>query len=380
MKKLFKIFTRIVLVLIGIVVLFALIGTIYMLHPKFGAKPSGKRLERIKASPNYKDGSFVNRSYTPSLTEGYSMPKVMFDFLFRKGPGTKPKGIIPSVQTDVKNLPAGDWLVWFGHSSYLIQIDGIKVLVDPVFSGNASPVPGTTRAFKGANGYGADDMPNVDYLFISHDHYDHLDYETMQKLQVKVKKVICGLGVGAHLERWGYLPANIIEMDWDNNVDPEPGVKIFGHTTRHFSGRGFKRDQSLWMAYLLQTPTRKIFIGGDGGFDKHFAGIGHLHGAIDLAILENGQYNEAWKAIHFMPGENLQAARDLNAKRLMPVHSGKFDLALHQWDEPLKEMTRLNQQTGIPLVTPIIGELVNLNDSAQVFTEWWKGVDKKVDQ
>ncbi len=303
------------------------------------------------------------------------MTKVMFDFLFRKGASTKPKGTIPAVHTDLKNLPAGDWLVWFGHSSYFIQTDGLTFLVDPVFSGNASPVPGSTKAFKGANVYTTDDMPEIDYLFISHDHYDHLDYETVKKLKEKVKKVICGLGVGAHLERWGYEPENITEMDWNTAVKPQQGVKIFGLEARHFSGRSFKRDQTLWLSFLLQTPTRKIYIGGDSGYDKHFKEIGALHGPIDLAILENGQYNEAWKAIHFLPGENLQAAIDLKANRLMPVHSSKFDLALHAWDEPLKEMVKRNEKIGLPLVTPQIGEPVNLNDSAQVFTEWWKDVD-----
>jgi L-ascorbate metabolism protein UlaG (beta-lactamase superfamily) len=379
MKKGLKPFTRIMKVLFPIVVIPVIFVSLYMQHPKFGANPKGKRLEMVQASPNYKDGAFVNRSYTPELTEGYSMGKVMFDFLFRKGSRTTPKGIIPSVHTDLKNLPAGDWLVWFGHSSYLIQTDGIKVLVDPVFSGNASPVPGSTKAFKGSDVYKVDDMPEIDYLFISHDHYDHLDYETMKKLKGKVKKVICGLGVGAHLEKWGYEPENIIEMDWDTAIEPQSGVKIYGLTARHFSGRSLKRDQTLWMSYVLQSPKRKIFIGGDGGYDKHFKEIGALHGLIDLAIIENGQYNEAWKAIHFMPGENLQAAIDLKAKRLMPVHSSKFDLAMHDWDEPLKEMVRLNQEIGLPLVTPKIGEPVNLNDTTQVFTEWWRDVDKNVE-
>jgi L-ascorbate metabolism protein UlaG (beta-lactamase superfamily) len=243
--------------------------------------------------------------------------------------------------------------------------------VDPVFSGNASPIPGSVKSFKGSNGYTTDDIPQIDYLFISHDHYDHLDYETMTKLKAKVKKVICGLGVGAHLERWGYEPANIIEMDWNTDIQPQEGLKIYGLTARHFSGRGFKRDPTLWMSYLLQTPTRKIFISGDGGYDKHFKEIGNLHGPIDFAILENGQYNEAWKAIHFLPGENLQAAVDLKAKRILPGHSSKFNLAMHDWDEPLKEVTRRSQSVGIPLVTPRIGEPVNLNDTAQVFTEWW---------
>ena len=364
------------IIIISLIVLLAIFVGLYMQQAKFGTKPEGKRLERIQASPNYKDGSFVNRTHTPSLTEGYSMSKVMFKFIFGKGKGTKPTGIIPSFHTDLKNLPEGDWLVWFGHSSYFMQLDGIKVLVDPVFSGNASPIPGSTKAFNGANTYAAEDMPEIDYLFISHDHYDHLDHQTIQKLRGKVKKVICGLGVGAHLEHWGYKAEDIFEMDWDADIEPQNGVEIYGLTTRHFSGRSFKRDQTLWMSYLLQTPGHKIYIGGDGGYDKHFKDIGELHGPIDLAILENGQYNEAWNAIHFLPGENLQAAIELKAKRLMPVHSSKFDLALHNWDEPLNELVKHNQKFKLPLVTPKIGELVNLNDTDQVFSAWWKHVDK----
>jgi L-ascorbate metabolism protein UlaG (beta-lactamase superfamily) len=378
MKIVVKLFIRIMIVLMSIVVILIVFVALYIQHPKFGAKPEGTRLEKIKSSPNYKGGSFVNRTYTPSLTKGYSMTKVMFDFLFKKVERAKPQGTIPSVHTNLKNLSDGDWLIWFGHSSYFIQLDGIRVLVDPVFSGNASPIPGTTKAFQGTDVYAAGDMPQIDYLFISHDHYDHLDYQTIGKLKGKVKNVICGLGVGAHLERWGYEPERIIEMDWDTNIEPQKDIKIYGLTARHFSGRSFKRDQTLWMSYLLQTPTRKIYIGGDGGYDKHFKEIGALHGPIDLAILENGQYNEAWKAIHFLPGENLQAAMDLKAKRVMPVHSGKFALALHDWDEPLNEMYRHNQNIGLPLVTPKIGERVNLDDSAQVFTQWWQEVDKNV--
>jgi L-ascorbate metabolism protein UlaG (beta-lactamase superfamily) len=380
MKKALKLFTRIMIILILIIALFAIVVLLYMQHPKFGAKPTGKRLEKIQASPNFKDGAFVNRSFTPPLTEGYSMGKIMFNFLFNKATAATPRGTIPAVHTNLKNLPAGDWLVWFGHSSYFLQTDGLRILVDPVFSGNASPLPGSTKSFKGTDIYTVDDMPEIDYLLISHDHYDHLDYETILKLKGKVKQVICGLGAGAHLERWGYAPEQILEMDWDTHVALRNGATLFGLTTRHFSGRGFKRNNTLWMSYLLQTPNRKIYIGGDGGYDGHFKEIGALHGPIDLAILENGQYNEAWKAIHFLPGENLQAAIELKAKRLMPVHSGKFTLAFHDWDEPLNEMVKHNQQIGLPLVTPKIGERVNLNDSTQVFSQWWKDVDKAVQQ
>ncbi|MGS2762852.1 MBL fold metallo-hydrolase [Sinomicrobium sp. M5D2P9] len=375
MKRLFKIFRRVMLILISIVILFVVSVFIYMQHPKFGKAPSGERLERIKRSSNYRDGSFVNHTFTPSLTEGYSFAGILFDFLFRKKPGLVPDVRIPSVRTDLKALPAEDnVLVWFGHSSYFMQVDGLKILVDPVFSGNASPVPGSTKAFKGTDVYTVSDLPEIDYLLITHDHYDHLDYETVSALKDKVKKVVCGLGVGSHLEHWGYTAEILEEKDWDETVELSSGAKLHILTARHFSGRTFKRNNTLWLSYLLETPKRKIFLGGDSGYDGHFAEIGEQFGTIDLAILENGQYNKAWHAIHCLPGETLKAAKDLNAKRLMPVHSSKFALGMHRWEEPLNEVSAGNKAYGFPLVTPWIGETVNLDDDSQEFREWWKAI------
>lgn len=376
MKKAARLFSRIMILLISLLALVALAVWLFLQHPQFGAPATGERLARMQASKHYKDGAFHNHTFTPALTKGFSMPGVLFDFIFRKGANNTPAGTIPSVRTNLKQLPQGDWLVWFGHSSYYLQTDGLKLLVDPVFSGNASPVPGTTRSFAGSDVYTVNDLPEIDYLLISHDHYDHLDYKTILQLKGKVKHVVCGLGVGAHFERWGFAPGIITELDWDTDVALEKGSKLYGLATRHFSGRGFQRNNTLWLSFLLQTPTRKIYIGGDSGYDQHFKAIGALHGPIDLAILENGQYNEAWKAIHFLPGENLRAAHELQARRLMPVHWGKFSLALHNWDEPIEEMVRRNGQTGLPLVTPMMGEPVNLDDSTQVFTKWWQQVKK----
>jgi L-ascorbate metabolism protein UlaG (beta-lactamase superfamily) len=367
------------IILLFILIIVVAAGMAYLRQPQFGANAKGKRLQRLQASPNFKNGSFVNRSPTPVLTEGFSQTGVVYDFLFRRSARTKPRGAIPSVPADPARLPAGDWILWLGHSSYLIQADGLRILVDPVLSGAASPIPRSNRAFRGIDPYRVEDLSSIDYLLITHDHYDHLDYKTVVKLRERVRKVVCGLGVGAHLERWGYPPESITELDWDTELTPEEGLRIFGLTARHFSGRAFKRNSTLWMSFLLQTPTRKIYIGGDSGYDRHFREIGELHGPIDLAILENGQYNEAWKVIHFMPGENLQAAIDLKAKRLMPVHSGKFAMAMHDWDEPLNELVRRNKELGLPLVTPRIGELVNLNDASQVFTEWWRAVDETIE-
>lgn len=355
-----------------IILAFAFLSiALFLQRPQFGQTPKGERLERIKTSVNYANGTFQNQSPTPDLTEGATFFSVMNAFLFTKKERNKPSGAIPSIKTDLHNLnPEQDMLVWFGHSSYFLQIDGKKILVDPVLSGSASPVSFTTKAFKGTDLYAAEDIPEIDYLLITHDHWDHLDYKTIRKLKPRIEKVICGLGIGAHLEHWGFSPEQIIEKDWHEKIFLDIGFSITTVPARHFSGRGLKRNKSLWMSYALETPSMKIYIGGDSGYDNHFAKAGEDLGPFDLAILENGQYDKSWKHIHMMPEEVLQAAEDLNAKKLFPVHSGKFALALHDWDEPLSKISALSKETDLPLLTPRIGEIVQLKQD-QKFTKWW---------
>ncbi|HEX8333804.1 MAG TPA: MBL fold metallo-hydrolase [Segetibacter sp.] len=365
------------IVILIIVAVLTVVTFFYMRQEKFGKAPSGERLALMKKSPNFRNGQFENTSYTPQFAEGHSTLGVMYDFIFKKKPGRKPLENIPSLKTDLLNLPIDtNILVWFGHSSYFIQIDGKRILVDPVFSGNASPIPGTNKSFKGTDIYSVSDLPAIDYLFISHDHYDHVDHETLIALKSKTKKVICGLGVGSHLESWGYKPDQVIEKDWHEQIALDSGFFAFTTPARHFSGRGFAKNNTLWLSYVLQTPTMKIYIGGDSGYDTHFAEIGNKYGPIDLAILENGQYDVAWQYIHLLPTEVLKAAHDLKAKRLFPVHSSKFAMAMHSWDEPLIKVTESNETSTnpIPLVTPIIGEPVLLKDEKQKFRQWWKGV------
>ncbi len=360
-----------------IIILVLLTITVTVLdQPKFGKLPSGKRLEHIKSSPNYKNGAFQNLSPTPNLTEGVSYFKVLKEFFFDKKIRIQPKGIIPSIKTDLINSDINkNVLVWFGHSSYYMQVDGKRILVDPVFSGHASPFSFSIKAFKGTDIYTPDDMPVIDLLFITHDHWDHLDYETIKQLRPKIKKVLCGLGTGEHLEHWGYDKSLIIEKDWNEKILLEGNFTVFTVPARHFSGRTFTRNKTLWMSFVLQTPTMQIFIGGDSGYDKHFAEIGKTFGPFDIAILENGQYNNSWRYIHMLPGEILRAANDLQAKRILPVHSGKFALALHAWDEPFKQVTENNKKENPDVITPVIGEQVNLDDNQQTFRHWWEGID-----
>lgn len=346
-----------------------------MQQAQFGQLPKGEYLSLIQASENYQLKSFKNKSHTPDLTEGVSYWKVTRDFVFKKSKRTKPSVALPSVKTNLKQLNTeNDVLVWFGHSSYFLQVDGRKILVDPVLSGNASPLSFTTKSFAGTDVYTPDDFPEIDYLFISHDHWDHLDFKTIKALKPKIKQIICGLGVKAHLLRWGFTESQIIEKDWDESVELEEGFKVNTTSARHFSGRGFKRNQSLWMSYVLTTPTKKIFIGGDSGYDSHFAEIGAAFGPFDWAILECGQYDQSWKYIHMMPEEVVQAAVELKARMLLPVHWAKFSLGNHDWDEPIKRVTKTAKQVGIAYKTPMIGELLHLDNHEQVTNEWWKGL------
>ncbi len=364
--------------IVFLVIVTALIAIVYffMQQPKFGTIPSGERLQKIKNSPNYSNGKFQNQSHTPDLTEGISYFAVLKEFLFTKKERKKPSQTLPSVKTNLLQLKKNEniW-VWMGHSSYFMQIDRKTILVDPVLSGAASPLSFTTKSFAGSDIYTTDDIPAIDFLFISHDHWDHLDYSTIKKLQPKIKTIITGIGTGAHLKQWGFKKEIIIEKDWNENVQFEDGFSVTVTPARHFSGRGFTRNKALWVSFVLQTPTHKIYLGGDSGYDNHFKTIGSIHGPFDLAILECGQYDKSWKYIHMMPEEVVQAAQNLNANKLLAVHWGKFALGNHAWDEPVVRVNKAAQESNTNLLTPLIGEKVDIDSTTQNFSAWWENID-----
>ncbi|MFC4262405.1 MBL fold metallo-hydrolase [Ferruginibacter yonginensis] len=344
---------------------------VFLQSPKFGSLPKGKRLATLQQLPNYKNKQFQNIHPTPDLAEDVTYWKVLKDFIFNKNKHLKPTQPIPSKKTNLHALPINDdVLVWFGHSSYFFQTDGIKFLVDPVLSGAASPLPLSVQSFAGTDVYGVHDIPNIDYLIISHDHWDHLDYKTIKALQPNINKVICGWGVGAHFEKWGYTAEQIIEKNWNEQFTLHQGFTINTVPARHFSGRGLQRNTSLWQSYALKTPTKNIFIGGDSGYDTHFKTAGEALGPFDWAILECGQYDYSWKYIHMMPHEVLQAAADLKATQLLPLHWGKFKLANHNWYDPIVTLTQLSNNT-IPIATPMIGETLQLQQTPTV-QKWWE--------
>ena len=337
---------------------------IFLQQPQFGRTPTGARLERVKKSPNYRDGKFQNIQPTPQITSEKGIVSSLVKFLFASKENLRPEHAIPTRKTDLHLLDRNrNVLVWFGHSSYFIQIDGKRILVDPVFSDVASPVPFFNRAFKGTNVYTAEDIPETDYLIISHDHWDHLDYPTVTALKGKIRKIICPLGAGEHFERWGFSVENLVELDWHEEADLDADLRLFCLPARHFSGRGIVPKQSLWASFLLQAPDFKIYIGGDSGYDTHFAAIGERFGGVDLAILENGQYDKDWKYIHMMPEEVIQATKDLKATTLFTVHHSKFVLANHPWTEPMERITQLHRSETFQLLSPLIGEETAIHTS-----------------
>ena len=375
MKKLFKI----LFYLLIIVIVFAISIYLFMKTPVFGALPSGKSLEKVKNSKNYIDGEFRNKEKTELLTDTKKTPiKRLLEFAFEKDPeGTVPKIALPSVKTDLKTLdPNEDLIVWFGHSSLFIQIAGKKILVDPVFSKYASPIPFSNKAFEGTNIYTVDDLPEIDILLITHDHYDHLDYPTVKKLKEKVAKVIVPLGVDAHFLRWDFDEEKIVTVDWDDEVTIDDNLKIYALETRHFSGREFSnRNQSLWVSYLIEEKYNdnlyRLFLSGDGGYSPRFKGFKEKFQNIDLAVMEAGQYNEEWALIHSLPEDIIKEVRDMEVTKLFPIHNSKFKLSKHPWDEPLRKLDDFTINTNIQLLTPMIGEKLYLHKENS-FKKWWE--------
>lgn len=217
-------------------------------------------------------------------------------------------------------------------------------------------------------------MPEIDYLLITHDHWDHLDYPTISALKPKIKQVICGLGVGAYFEQWGFASGLIHEADWFTSLDLENDFTVHVLPARHYSGRMLTRNKTLWSSLALATPERQIFFSGDSGYGPHFKQIGEGFNGFDLVILDSGQYDKNWPYVHMTPEEAVQAAEDLRGKALLPAHVGKFSIANHPWDDPFQRIAAASQNKNYRLFTPMIGEPVELANEQHVFSPWWEGV------
>jgi L-ascorbate metabolism protein UlaG (beta-lactamase superfamily) len=356
-----------------LIICFAVVFVAFYINTsKFGALPNGEYADLIQKSPNYKDGKFQNVLPTPQTTEGVSFVEKMKRYLFYSPTNLRPSAPIPHVKNNLLNLNKDEnILIWFGHSSFFARIEGKNILIDPVFSENASPIPFTMKPFEGTNDYSTKDIPNIDYLIITHDHWDHLDYPTITSLKNKIKRAILPLGVGAHFRHWGFDESIINEMDWNENIALDDDFVIYCLTARHFSGRSLKFNQSLWASFLIKTKNFTLFIDGDSGYGEHYKKIGDIFGEIDLAIIDSGQYDKDWKYIHKNPTEVIQATLDLKAKNLLPAHIAKFVLANHAWNEPLITLKNESENLSFSFLTPMIGEKVEFNNKTQNFKDWW---------
>ncbi|MBO7562072.1 MAG: MBL fold metallo-hydrolase [Bacteroidales bacterium] len=347
--------------LISLFIIIAIVALFFTDYVSIGRVPHGKRLERCQSSPNYKGGKFVNLEHVKLFTDStkkQSMVSIIWNFIFSSKKGLKPTEPVKAEPLDKEAVEQAvkekkDLVVWFGHSSYLLVIGGKTILVDPVLF-RGSPVSFINRPFKGTSIYKPDDFPNIDYLVITHDHYDHLDYKAARKLKHKVYKAVMPLGVGSHLEYWGYDSEKLVEMDWNERYDD--GVTFICSPAKHFSGRSFKRNKTLWASFILQIGDKCVFIGGDGGYGKHFKKIGEEYD-IDWAFIENGQYSGRWAQIHTMPHELHKVMQDLDAKHYITVHHSKFALSQHDWWEPRKNEQYASEESGKDLIVLRIGQI-----------------------
>lgn len=322
--------------LLGFILLLAGTGLAVLSHPAFGLWRH-RSTERIQTSPNYYDGMFQNREPTPQFTgDTTSASGTLWRFLSGRDTLRIPQEQVKAVKTDLHSLPTdSDWLVWFGHSSYLFCLGGKRILVDPVLKPEF-PSSLMLKPFPGTDIYRPDDLPDIDILIVTHEHWDHMDYATLRDIRTKVKQVVCPLGIADYLRYWHYSDDQIIEMDWNDKCQISNGnSQITCLPSRHFSNRLLgRRNQTLWASFLIEAAGRKVYVGGDGGYDKRFREIQERFGSIDLAFLENGQYNANWRYIHTMPEDLEKTILDLQPRQVFTVHHDKYSLAMHPWYEP----------------------------------------------
>ena len=352
-------------------------GALYMkFAPQFGAAPAGERLERMKGSANYRDGKFHNPVPT-SMGSAGGMFKGAIDY-FRGGQEREPPAPLPSVRLQRRAFGAGNpklRLAWLGHSTVLINMDGVVLLTDPVFGkGRASPLSTMGPSpFSYTVDTALDDLPAVDVVVISHDHYDHLDHGTISRLKDRVKMFFVPLGVGARLEGWGVPLTRITELDWGQRGE-HAGLTLTATPSRHFSGRGaLDRNGTLWTSWVIRGARHRVFFGGDSGYFNGFEAIGKEHGPFDVTLLECGAYSKYWPTIHMMPEQTARAHRDLRGKLLLPIHWGKFNLSLHGWTEPVQRLLEAAKAHGTTVITPRVGEVIAPDGEASV-SRWWRGI------
>lgn len=367
-----KFLRKMFFVIFAIIVVVGIAVGIVVNLPAVGKNPSGERQARIEKSPNYRNGEFQNYDAPTDEISLKGLVVNLYKNFFVEHKDKVPTQKLPVVKTNLKDLENNS-LVWLGHSSYFLKIGDKNILIDPVFN-SASPFSFMVKPFDMEYHYTALDLPEkIDLLIISHDHYDHLDYELMKEIRPRIQNVLVPLGVGAHFEYWDFDEKIITELDWYQEATIGE-MKLTCLPARHYSGRGLSKAKMLWGAYMLESADKSIYIGGDSGYGSQIAEIAEKFPNIDFAILENGQYNEAWSDIHFLPEDLIKVIKTLNPKRLFTGHNSKFALARHPWYEPLDNVLEASKKEKFNLATPKIGEVINLEEEHQTFEAWWKNV------
>lgn len=339
--------------------------------PGVGAKPSkADRADYVKRASNYDGEVFHNEDDFPLM-----LSKAVSDENTISHKGTRPKNLLPVEKPSYAATPSKDDLTvtWFGHSSLLIQMGGKNILIDPVLSKRLSPVTWIGPSRFTPSPVSVEELPRIDLLILSHDHYDHLDYQVIKRISRKVDKVIVPLGVECHLRKWKFDMSKVENMAWWEEIQLD-GLLVGCTPAQHFSGRWLSgRNRTLWASWVLKTADTQIFYNGDSGFGTHFSAIHEKYGDFDLALMECGQYNTKWAKVHSFPEEGSDAMKTVGAKLAMPVHWGAFVLSTHGWDDSVERFTRHAESIALPYITPQIGQTVNLKSDLSPHQEkWWR--------
>lgn len=281
---------------------------------------------------------------------------------------------LPSLKPDFKKFlqPSDDFkVIWFGHSTFMVRLNNKTILVDPIFSKSAFPLGFIANRFQ-APAATLEQLPEIDYILISHDHFDHLDMKSIKFFRGTKTKFVLPLGLSSHLFHWGITRDRMTELDWWEEFEVE-GLKFVCTPSQHFSGRDlFHSNKTLWASWVIQAREHKLFFSGDSGYDIHFKQIGEKYGPFKVAFMETGQYNKLWQAIHMLPEEGAKAFLDLGANYYFPVHWGMFELSIHSWFEPIQEIQRLSKELNFDLLVPRFGEVVSSEKLEERKIEsWW---------
>ncbi|EAZ82957.1 MBL fold metallo-hydrolase [Algoriphagus machipongonensis] len=344
------------------------------MRKQFGGKITKSDIEKYKEIENWDGEKFLNLEPTSMDFSFQALPKFLYKQFCEKE-GRESKKPIPVIGFDKKEFlkPSEKAkFIWYGHSAILLRLNNKTILIDPMLGPNASPIaPFSTKRFSQDTLSLIDEFPEIDLLLMTHDHYDHLDLDSILKLKGKVKQYYVGMGVARHLVKWGIDSDLITEFNWWKSEDLN-NIQITYTPTRHFSGRGLTdRAKSMWGGWAFKTNNENIWFSGDGGYGEHFEEVGKRLGPFDFAWMECGQYNENWRLIHLFPDESVQAAMDGQAKQIMPVHWAGFSLAQHSWTEPVEKFIESAERREIDYITPMIGELITL-DRPRENKAWWK--------